>query len=150
MYLTQNSTGTVGEFNNPQVAYTASTQTEIDAYLLTQAKAAKVTELEIALQTWRDAGLLYTGWIFNLSERSALYAKSKNDSEDTTGANRYKYSDIAYTQRDFTDNPGFNGFSQSINDEEDRIMVLYNNYRLQIEDASTVAAVDAITISFAP
>jgi len=151
LYLKNDITGAIGIFNNPQPGWTALTTAEKDDYLLNGtngAKPNKVMELKIDLAAFRGLGFVYTSWTFNLSERSALYAKSKNDSEDTTGSDRYKYSDINYVQRDFTDNTGFNGFSQAMTDEEDRIMVLYNNYRGQIAACTTIAQVDAITISF--
>ena len=162
MYYINDTTGAIRISNNPPSSpgWTAMTQTEIDAYLLDKAKEGKVNELKNDLLIWRDAGYVYTGSLpaaatFNLSERSALYAKSKNDSEDTTSPDRYKYFDITYTQRDFVDNAGFNGLAQKINDEEDRIMVLYNNYRRQIVACNSISGpetpiLDDITISFIP
>jgi len=111
------------------------------------AKANKVVELKDDLKTFRDLGFVDSGWTFNLSEQSANYVKAKNDAT-WTGDDRYKYSDTGYVQRDFTDNTGFDTFSQNITAEEDRIMVLYNNYRASINACDTVAEVDAITISF--
>jgi len=120
--------------NNPTIA-------------LADAKANKVIELKADLQTFRDLGFVDNGWTFNLSEQSANYVKAKNDAT-WSGGDRYKYSDKAYIQRNFTDNAGFDPFAQNITAEEDRIMVIYNNYRLEIKDCTTVAEVDAINISF--
>lgn len=133
-----------------------ATQAQIDKYLLDQARIDKVIELKNSLQTWRDAGFAYTGSLpdpatFNLSENSARYADVKS-SRRLGGVNKSKFYDIAVprVQRDFVDDTGFDAFVDAINEEEERLMEKYNEYGEQIEEATTVAEVDAITITFAP
>jgi len=161
MYLKHDVTGIVGEFNNYQVNWSPADaedppvpQADIDAYLLVVAKAAKVVELKEDLSTFRNLGFTYTGSLpgpatFNLSENSARYADVKS-SRRLGGANKSKFYDISMprVQRDFVDDTGFDAFVNAINEEEERIMEKYNEYREQIEEAADVPAVDAITIDF--
>lgn len=124
-----------------------ATQSEIDAYLLIGAKAAKLIESDNDLATFRALGFVYTGWTFSLGAMSAMYAKNKNDL-GSGGVNKYKFYDVGGIQRDFTDAPGFQGFSDGICDEDERLMELFNNYIGQIAACTTVAEVDAITIDY--
>jgi len=162
MYLTQDTTGSVGVFANLQVGYTPSTQAQIDDYELNQAKngpQGKVIELKTDLKAWRDAGFVYTGNLpaaatFNLAEESSIYAKNKSDLA-LGGVNKYCFYDkgtvfIPRVKQDFVDAVNFLTFIKALCEEEERIMELSNDYRRQITAAATVAAVDAITISFAP
>jgi len=91
--------------------------------------------------------------------KSLINSNTGNNPVPTPGSNwveytnipdRFKFYDLTHIQRDFTDNAGFTLFAGTFLKEEDRIMVLYNSYRGQIAACTTVAEVDAITISFAP
>lgn len=155
MYLKKDDTGAIGEFLNYQVGYTPASaedpplsQAEIDAYNLTQGKTAKIAELKRDLSDFRGVGFVYSTWTFNLTEDSARYVKSKADLAlgDTS---KYKFWDKSYIERDFTDSTGFDAFSLAINEEEERLMELYNSYRNQITACTTIAQLDAIVISFA-
>lgn len=161
MYLTEDGSSPplVCVFALPQVGWNPSAQVDIDAYQLNEAKygeTGKIVESQTSLQAWRKAGFTYTGSLpgpatFNLSENSARYADVKS-SRRLGGVNKSKFYDIAVprVQRDFVDDTGFDGFTDGINEEEERIMEKYNEYGEQIEEAATVAEVDAITISYAP
>jgi len=123
------------------------------------AKANKVIDLKDDLQTFRDLGFTFQGILtapatFNLSETSARYADVKS-TRRLGGANKSKFYDkgtltITRVFHNFVDDTGFDAFVDAINEEEERIMEKYNEYRIEINEATTVAAVDAITISFTP
>lgn len=163
MYLKRDSDGQITIATNYQVGWSPATsadppvsQSDIDAYDLEVAKDSKFTESQDSLQAWRTAGFTYTGSLpgpatFNLSENSARYADVKS-SRRLGGVNKSKFYDIAVPRvfRDFEDDTGFDGFVDNINEEEERIMEKYNEYGEQIEETTTVAEVDAITISYAP
>lgn len=156
MYLTADTAGITRIFNRPQVGWSPSTQPEIDAYDLEVAQDKKTSESESSLKEWRETGFTYIGSLpgpatFNLSENSARYADVKS-SRRLGGVNKSKFYDIAVprVQRDFVDDAGFDGFVNGINEEEERIVEKENGYGEQIEEATTVAEVDAITISYAP
>ena len=87
MYLTQDSTGTVGVFNNPQDGYTASTQPEIDVYDLDQAKADKIVELDDDLSAYEKAGYTYTGTIVCAAWGSGTTYAKKDQVLATDGKN---------------------------------------------------------------
>jgi len=153
LYYENIISGAVGSFGVPQdpnywLLLTPPNE-KIDAFLLTGAQTAKVAEVKIALSSFRFSGFVYNTWKFNLSEASALYVKSKND-DKLGGDNKYYFYDMSYIKRYFTDAPGFGNFSKAIQEEEERIMEKYNSYRYQINVATTIAEVDAITISFNP
>lgn len=163
MYLKRDSDGQITLATNYQVGWSPATagdppvsQVDIDAYDLEVAQDAKMTESESSLQAWRDMGFTYTGSLpgpatFNLSENSARYADVKS-SRRLGGVNKSKFYDMAVprVQRDFVDDTGFDGFVDAINEEEERIVEKENGYGEQIEEATTVAEVDAITINYAP
>lgn len=163
MYLKRDSDGQVTISANYQVGWSPATSTDppvpqadIDAYDLKSAQDAKMRESVISLGAWRAVGFTYTGSLpgpatFNLSENSARYADVKS-SRRLGGVNKSKFYDIAVprVQRDFGDDTGFDGFTDGINEEEERIVEKENEYGEQIEEATTVAEVDAITISYAP
>ena len=156
MYITLDGTEHTTVANRLQPGYSLSTQAQIDAYQLGGAQFSKTKELKVDLRAWRTAGFVYQGTLpspttFNLSEQSATYVKAKNDAT-WTGPDRDKFYDriVPRVKRDFASNSGFDGFAQAIGAEEDRIMVLYNDYYSQIEAATTVEEVDAITIDFNP
>jgi hypothetical protein len=70
MYLKRDSDGQIGEFNCPQQGWSTPTQEEIDAYLLARAKVEKIKTLGSDRQAFCDAGLLYSGNTFRLSDES--------------------------------------------------------------------------------
>jgi len=152
---------TVGLNNPGSVFYKApwqpATQTQIDTYDLKKAKADKVIELKNDLENFREVGFTFQGVLtapatFNLSENSARYADVKS-SRRLGGINKSKFYDkgtltITRIFHDFVDDTGFDAFVDAINEEEERIMEKYNEYRVEINEATTVPAVDAITIDF--
>jgi hypothetical protein len=147
MYLKNDTTGDIAEFAKPQTGWSAATQEEIDAYLLSGAKVDKINQLKLDLSDFCEAGYVYLTWSFCLSDESTNNITLK-DLAPAGMPDRYKYFDMSNTQRDFTDASGFTAFKDAIFTEKDRIMVKYNNYKSQINACSTVAEVDAITISF--
>jgi len=147
MYLKRDSDGQIGEFNNPQPGFSTPTQSEIDAYLLIQAKENKNNESQTALSDFRALGFVYTGWTFALDVMSAMYVKNKDD-QRTGGVNKYKFYDEGGTQRNFTDATGFSTFRADINEEDERIMELWNSYKGQIAACTTITEVDAITLDY--
>jgi hypothetical protein len=148
MYLKRDSDGQIGEFNCPQQGWSTPTQEEIDAYLLENAKTDKTAELKEVLDAFSDAGFLYSGNTFDLSQDGALNLGIKKRLSGSA-PNKFKFFDISHVKIDFTDQAGFDAFTEALSDERDRIMVKYNDYRKQIDDCTTVAQVDAIVIDFA-
>ena len=155
MYLKKDSDGHIGIFAQYQVGWSpASTvdppvsQADIDAYeLKVNIRPAKIREIKSKLITFRTLGFVYAGWTFNLSERSALYAKSKRD-DDLGGIYKYRFYDIAYVKRNFETSTAFHLFVLALEEEEERLMEKYNNYRKQAKDAATAAAINAITVNY--
>ena len=143
MYLINDTTGIVGEWNRPQIGWSPVTQEEINGYLLKQAKKDGINVLKEKLSLFRDLGFVYNGWTFSLDTMSAMYVKNKAD-QATGGIDKYKYYDLEGVQRNFENVSGFSLFKVEINEEDNRIMELYNKYKGEINTALTPEAVDTI------
>ena len=75
--------------------------------------------------------------------------------DEATGSNitlsafdRYKYFDDTNVQRDFVNKAGVEALQSAVITEKDRIIIKNNNYLFQINAATTIAEIDAITIDF--
>ncbi len=152
MYLKNDTTGQIGEFVRDQIGWSTPTQQEIDDYLLEKAKESKIVELKNKLEVFRNAGFVYNTWTFDLSENSARYVAAKQ-AYALGGGSKYKFWDkgtteTARVERHFIDTSGFGVFTSAINEEEERLMKLYNSYRADITAAATIAEVDAIIINY--
>ena len=147
MYLTNDETGEVGEFNKPQPGWSDSTQEEIDACMLQCAKEAKFTTLHQDRIDFCAAGFNYLGNVFCISDESTQNIVLKNEL-DADATDRWKYYDDAGNQINFTDQYIWGAFFDEILSEKDRVMMYYCATKKAISDAATVAAVEAITIDF--
>jgi hypothetical protein len=70
MYLKNDISGLICEFSNSQEGWSTPTQEEIDAYLLTNAKLAKLEVLELAKFTFCKTGFPYVEVNFSLLDES--------------------------------------------------------------------------------
>ena len=147
MYLKNDITSEINKFNNPQVGWSAASQEEIDAYLLSQAVNNKIDVLIFDFNAFLDVGFLYNEDTFLLTDCGVNNILLKSGCPSGM-PDRYKYFDIDNVQIDFVNNDGFTAFKDAIFSEKDRIMTKYNDYKKEIDDCLTVAEVDAITIDF--
>jgi len=196
MYLINDITSQIGIFARPQIGWSTPTQQEIDDYLLTEAKDAKVIELKDDLNAFEKAGYTYTGNITCIAWNSgATYArkdlslatdgknyKSKADSNlnneppdatwwavynpvfktndrttnniiladrtPVTDPNKYIFGAKGNIKIDFDNATDWDSFFNNIVCEKNRIMRKNDEYEDQIDLCTTIAEVDAITISF--
>lgn len=220
-YYKNNINGTIALFNRrPLSGWTELTEEELDAFLLVQAKIAKLEMLESAKSTFYDAGYPYSGDTYPLDNEAAQdillkqnllsymsgnvsamastnayilpaghgikmisggqiitvsgFTESANNGDKTvyslegdfivvdenladevvgddiviSSYSRYKYHDISDVQHDFINDAGWNGFSNAIMVERDRIMWYDCTKRKEISDAADMETLDAITIDF--
>ena len=148
MYLEKDSDGLIGVFAVYQPGWSPASQDKIKAYVLRLAKTQKTSDLKEALAAFRDLGFVdLNDWIFNLSEGSAQYAKTKYDLS-LGGDKKFWFYDIGYLPRDFSSVTAFFTFVDALCAEEERLMEKYNDYRMQIKFAGNMATLNAITITF--
>ena len=147
MYLTNDATGEVGAFRMPRSGWSDSTEGEIDAYLLAEARTDKLKTLSADRVNFCMTGYVYGGNTFCISDESKVNITFKN-TLPAGATDRYKYYDASDVQVNFADADGWNAFYDAISPEMDRIMRYYCAKKKEINDAETVAAVDAITIDF--
>lgn len=154
LYLKNDTTAQIGKFISYQTGWSPTSpedppvpQSEIDAYLLEQAKIDKIKTLKSDLETFSDAGFLYSGNTFDLTDQGALNLGVKRG---TSSGSAYKFTfcDINNVRIDFGNQSVFDTFSESLSDERDRIMNVYIDYKAQISACTDVAAVDASVIDF--
>lgn len=147
MYLKNDITDVIGEYGVPQPGYSVPTQEELDVYLLVGAKTGKLIALKESLNAFADAGYLYSANTYSLTVSGISNVILKNDL--AAGAiDKYKYYNMSDVQIDFTDEAGWALFFNGITQERDRLMRVFCAYIAQINACTTVAAVDAIVISF--
>lgn len=151
-YYINDATGNIGQFGNLVISappgWSVPTQAQIDAYLLGVAKADKIKVLEGDLGAFEDAGCLYSGDTFDLTNSGSINLAVKRGLSGGA-ANKFKFCDVENVLIDFANQAAFDNFSEALSDEKDRIMVYYNSKKKEINDCANVAAVDAVTISFA-
>lgn len=78
----------------------------------------------------------------------AVVDEAVGDDVVISSYSRYKYHDTDDVQHDFVNDAGWNSFSNAIMVERDRIMRYDCDKKREINDCTTVAAVDAVTIDF--
>jgi len=150
-YYLNETNDAVGVFDDTVTSappgWTDATQEEIDAYLLEEAKATKLITLNVDREDFCYAGFAYSGNTFCLSDESTQNIVLKN-TLPVGSTDRYKYYDVTDVQRDFADASGWDAFFEAIIPEKDRVMRYYCATKKEINDAATVAAVNAIDIDF--
>jgi hypothetical protein len=155
MYLKNDVTAEIGGFANYQPGWSPASaedppvpQAEIDAYLLEKAKLDKIKVLNEDFEAFRETGFEYNGNLFCLGAGGILnIAVVKND-VDPASPNKYKFANKNDVFVDFVDSAGLMAFCLAICTERDRIMVYKINKKKEINDCSTIAAVDAVAIDF--
>lgn len=90
--------------------------------------------------------------VFKFDNAGILNVRIK-DGLDPGAPDRYKFYDKGCTngfrnQINFGDSTNWNNFAKDIEEEEDRVMKKYNDYRSQIALCTTIQQVDDITINF--
>lgn len=160
-YLINDTTGALIPFSNNlgsiyfQTPWRDATQPEIDAFLLANAKIVKVEELDQAKINFCDAGLLYSGDTFSLSDNSTQNMVLKNN---VLGYESNSVSVLAATKsynlpqgHGLGFNPGQTvyvlGFTDAANNGAKTVDHLEDNYLLVTDTLADEAAGDDISIS---
>lgn len=114
---------------------------------LKEAKIDKIEELKSALENFGEAGFLYSGNTFDLTDKGALNLGVKRGTSSGS-AYKFQFCDINNVRIDFGNQSAYDLFSEALSDERDRIMNVYIDYKAQIAACADIAAVVAIVINF--
>jgi len=148
LYLKNDITEAIGIFNRPQEGWTELTQEELDAYLLEEAKKAKVEELDLDFSAFECGGHVYDGNTYCLKKDGIDNIVTVVNGLDPADPNAYTFRDINGVAHDFETQEAWDAFKLDMITERNRVMVYYIAKKTEINACQTIAEVEAIVIDF--
>jgi len=162
MFLKNDTTAKIIESDDYQEGFSPKSpkdppvpQSEVDEFLLREAKFAKIKSLKRDSRVFQEAGFVYSGDTFKANARTMGDIVSKNICP-VSDPDRYKFYDNPpeqfnnpRKQIDFVDAVAWTKFIEAMSGEYDRVMKKYNWYREAIDKCTTIAELNAIVFDFA-
>ena len=132
-YYKNTETGQIAWWNRSQGAgWIQISESETEAYKLSLAKDEKIRALKRSLEDYLLQGAEYKGNTYKLTEDVLNNIERKKDLSPADPT-RYVFCNKDHQRVDFGDEACWTKFTEHINDEQNRVMLKYNDYRVEID-----------------